>query len=485
MDNNLDVVAISETWLKPSGDEMAISELTPTGFSFQHIPRQNGKSGGGVGILYRSALSVTVKHDVRSYSTFESIHAEISSNSKSLHLVTVYRPERDTSGRTWNFNLFLSEFESMIDDYLLHSSDIIFTGDFNVHVDDLTDSRANRFKSLLSSSGLFQYIDEPTHRQGHCLDLLITHENSQIVSDIYIHPGLCWHYAVMCTLDLQRPPTPTVSITTRRLKAIDTSVFGADVRSSLAEIDFATLDVDSCVENYNQSLSCLLDKHAPSRTRTVKLRPNSPWFHEGVRVAKQKRRQLERRWRSDKLEINRQLYCEQKNVVNELIEQAKKEYYSCKINEKAGDQKQLFNVVNDLLQKNKKPVLPTCESDEALAEQFSEYFSQKITDIRRKFPSICTDKISGELSSIVNLTCTNFDPASAEEIRNIICKSPCKSCELDPVPTSLIKECIDDFVPYITTIVNKSFFEGVFPTNLKTAYIRPLLKKTWFGQGGP
>ena len=174
----------------------------------------------------------------------------------------------------------------------------------------------------------------------------------------------------MCTLDLQRPPTPTVSITTRRLKAIDTNVFGADVRSSLAEIDFATLNVDSCIENYNQSLSCLLDKHARSRTRTVRLRPNSPWFHEGIRVTKQKKRQLERRWRSDKLEINRKLYYEQKNVVNELVEQAKKEYYSCKINEKAGDQKQLFNVVNDLLQKNKKPVLPTCESDEALAEQF-------------------------------------------------------------------------------------------------------------------
>ena len=119
----------------------------------------------------------------------------------------------------------------------------------------------------------------------------------------------------MCTLDLQRPPTPTVSITTRRLKAIDTSVFGADVRSSLAEIDFATLDVDSCVENYNQSLSCLLDKHAPSRTRTVKLRPNSPWFHEGIWVAKQKRRQLECRWRSDKLEINRQYNCTDKRML--------------------------------------------------------------------------------------------------------------------------------------------------------------------------
>ena len=39
LDNKLDVVAITETWLYPIGDETAISQLTPTGYTFQHIPR--------------------------------------------------------------------------------------------------------------------------------------------------------------------------------------------------------------------------------------------------------------------------------------------------------------------------------------------------------------------------------------------------------------------------------------------------------------
>ena len=56
-------------------------------------------------------------------------------------------------------------------------------------------------------------------------------------------------------------------------------------------------------------------------------------------------------------------------------------------------------------------------------------------------------------------------------------KSPSKSCELDPLPTSLIKENIDIFVPYITDIVNNSLRSGIFPQSQKIAYVRPLIKK--------
>ena len=52
---SLDIVAISETWLKP-GDDWIITEITPPGYSFHHIPRLH-KTGGGVGLLYKSSLS--------------------------------------------------------------------------------------------------------------------------------------------------------------------------------------------------------------------------------------------------------------------------------------------------------------------------------------------------------------------------------------------------------------------------------------------
>ena len=65
-----------------------------------------------------------------------------------------------------------------------------------------------------------------------------------------------------------------------------------------------------------------------------------------------------------------------------------------------------------------------------------------------------------------------------QEIRNIIKLSPEKSCELDPLPTWLLKECIAELVPAITDIVNISLRDSLMPISLKTALIRPLLKKT-------
>ena len=77
----------------------------------------------------------------------------------------------------------------------------------------------------------------------------------------------------------------------------------------------------------------------------------------------------------------------------------------------------------------------------------------------------------------MDTTISMFQPASEDEIRNIIMKSPSKSCELDHVPTFLIKQCIYVFVPYFTVIVNKSLEFGYFPDSLKVAHVRPLLKK--------
>ena len=53
--------------------------------------------------------------------------------------------------------------------------------------------------------------------------------------------------------------------------------------------------------------------------------------------------------------------------------------------------------------------------------------------------------------------------------------SPAKSCELDPLPTWILKECIAELLPVITGIVNKSLRDSLMPTSLKTAPIRQLL----------
>ena len=64
-----------------------------------------------------------------------------------------------------------------------------------------------------------------------------------------------------------------------------------------------------------------------------------------------------------------------------------------------------------------------------------------------------------------------------ELIRELILKSPTKSCMLDPIPTSLTKQCLDDLVSLITFIVNAFLSTGIVPPQFKQAIITPLLKK--------
>ena len=52
-----------------------------------------------------------------------------------------------------------------------------------------------------------------------------------------------------------------------------------------------------------------------------------------------------------------------------------------------------------------------------------------------------------------------------------------KTCDLDPVPTSLFLDCIDIILPFLAHVINDSLVSGIFPDVHKTALVSPLLKK--------
>ena len=52
-----------------------------------------------------------------------------------------------------------------------------------------------------------------------------------------------------------------------------------------------------------------------------------------------------------------------------------------------------------------------------------------------------------------------------------------KSCEVDPLPTRLIKSNLEFFAPILCDIINASLDSAIFPEDAKNALVRPLLKK--------
>jgi len=72
---------------------------------------------------------------------------------------------------------------------------------------------------------------------------------------------------------------------------------------------------------------------------------------------------------------------------------------------------------------------------------------------------------------------TFFSLATEEEICKLVSQSSNTFCDLDPIPTSLLKQLLPPLLPTITNIVNLSLSSGVFPKQFKLCSVIPLLKK--------
>ena len=64
-----------------------------------------------------------------------------------------------------------------------------------------------------------------------------------------------------------------------------------------------------------------------------------------------------------------------------------------------------------------------------------------------------------------------------EVIKQIITDASPKSCDLDPAPTWLVAESVDELLPMLSRIITTSLHSSTVPDKFKIGYISPLIKK--------
>ena len=120
--------------------------------------------------------------------------------------------------------------------------------------------------------------------------------------------------------------------------------------------------------------------------------------------------------------------------------------------------------------------LPDSDSDKELANNFADFFINKIKVIRNQlneYPKFDLSVNSKPISTMLN----KFEPMLAEDITLIIKSMVRKSCELDVVTTTLLKDILPHIIDTLLKIINASLEQGVFAEKWKVAIGRPLLKK--------
>ena len=74
-------------------------------------------------------------------------------------------------------------------------------------------------------------------------------------------------------------------------------------------------------------------------------------------------------------------------------------------------------------------------------------------------------------------TFSSFEKVSQLTVKECILNSAPKSCELDPIPSKLLIECLDSILPSLTDLFNSSLASGISPQCFKSALVTPILKK--------
>ena len=131
----------------------------------------------------------------------------------------------------------------------------------------------------------------------------------------------------------------------------------------------------------------------------------------------------------------------------------------------------LFKEVKSLyLPKNNQP------ETSISCDDFSNYFSDKIINIRSTIPSVTFNFDLSPYETPIPLKI--FDLTNENEVTSVLKSSKKTNSPSEIFPSKYYIEFLSTLLPYIVKLINTSFTSGVFPTIFKHAYVRPILKKS-------
>jgi len=375
----------------------------------------------------------------------------------------------------------------------------VIMGDFNLDATKLTNKAYSHHKlgekllSICDEFGLKIKEGGPTyfHKQGSStIDFFIVSEGISDWPKVETF-GNSDHEAASLKIKLPESPghhnvmNMKFKHITFRCPIRNEDEFKADMGIAMQEAScnmFNSADVNQQAETFITSFKKVLDKHAPVKTKRVKvLNTKHALSNETLSIRKErnKARNLWLNASPDEKKIKMEAYKRLRNRVNSLIKRdhVRKSEYDL------SNGKSPYAVANSLLGKtnkkdgsiclveNGKPVFKESET----ATILNEHFVNKIKGLKKGIDP------EAKLNPLSNLSVKKskfkFQLVSIEMVEKIVGKmKPSNSCGPDSITSKVIKLVKSEVSPAISVLVNSSLSSGVYPTMFKEAKVIPLFK---------
>jgi hypothetical protein len=241
------------------------------------------------------------------------------------------------------------------------------------------------------------------------------------------------------------------------------------------------LDADELSNHYFACCSEVLDQFAPASQKSVIVRDSLGWFTQGLREDKIKCRNLEKKWRRTRLQIDLEIYKSQRRQYHQGIVQARVAHMRSKLSKSCQDPKSMWKffatITGNCLKKGKRTADNRAQvAMNDSADAFNDFFLSKVDKI---IEDIHSNYVRSTSSSCVESSVpilSSFSTPSINEVRRTIQSSPRKNSSLDPIPNVLVRSDLLLHATYLRLISQSSFASARFPNILKNCMITPVLK---------
>ena len=491
MENDIDICFLQETFMKAK-DTAIFNEVKEQGLKMFSVPRENG-GHGGLAVIFNPEINLKRvtrnSSNLKRYKTFEYIECTLKTSTELLRFCNIYRRPYYARRHRFTPNQFFPEFEDYLTTLVTKSGTPVLMGDFNLHLENVDDSNCRKFNDLFEQFCYKQNVpsDVPTHRDGGCLDLVLTcNEAASNVTKVRVHPHGTSSDHFMVSFELNCSPELTKrneTVSYRNFKSINIPDFKLDLKNSslrnVISLPDTSDNLDVIVNTYTELLQVLMDKHCPVITKQQVKTKKDPWFDDQLKELLRKCRAAERKWQKSKAVVDKTAH---KNLVKTYLttlNSKRKTFNSGNLDKVKNNKRKLFGLLNKLMGKEKS-ILPESNSDRELADDFSKYFSEKITNIRSIIEQEqTTHGVQTEDCSECRFhgeRLLQFELLNKDDLHKLISSMSNKFCCLDPIPTWLLHDCFEELSPVLLKILNLSLKFGSFPSLSKTAVVKPSVK---------
>ena len=429
------------------------------------------RQGEGVTLVYKSSMKVNniTQADQPMGLEYMTIHAKF--RNKTLNLYIIYRHSNSSILQ------FIESLANLLEaNILFDHGDLIITGDFNIHMDMPHLSDTILFNDFLDTFNLANRVTFSTHLSQHTIHLMLFNTQSTIVNGIrqgYLFPD---HHFIHADLCITTPKPNGKLVSYRKLKNISDTELAENLRTMSLQGE----TVEDLMTSYNSNPRVILDKHAALKNCRLCLYHSQPWFTDRIKDEIRVRQMKECKRKNNPTEYNQNAFYQQRRHVANIIKQTQRSFYIEKLLENRKKFKEIFTITNKLLGRNNPLPLPPCEDPARLAQEFSDFFHDKINSIMLQLKPTSDCSINNRYIEDGFLTqhhIHELHEVRDEEVLELLTTSPAKSCKLDPFPSKLLVRHHLEVAPILTQIVNASLTQGEFTSKLKNALVHPLLKK--------